>query len=410
MLSNEAPASTATGKSRLLDVNVPTWIRCVFIFLVSILPMAYVLGHYDSAHGFTSLILFGKEFQQRELPEIKTLNPALQSAWGYDAQFYAQIAIDPSLRHPGLATAVDNPAFRSNRYFLPLLAYLGGFGQPRAVVAIYAVINLLFWFLLLGALIHFCRPLTTRKLLCFAMILLSTGTLISIDRSLTDLPGATLAFCAAMVEGTAAALFLSTAILTKPTQSLLLLRYFTTTPASSQNFRSRIFLIALTLFLPVLLQFYIVSLFGFGSQTGGNIGFPILGALGRIVIALSDLWAVPFELKLDFITHWEESFYEFMAPLSLMLQSYFILRYRDKSNALWCLGAGFAFLFLCLTENTLVEHIATCRTSLPLTIAFNLRLGQISGLRFWGYLIFGNLGLCWGFHDMLVFCGGLIWP
>ena len=286
---------------------------------------------------------------------------------------------------------------------------MAGVGYPPAVISIYAVLNLIFWFLLLATLIFFRRAITGRQWLCVAAVVLTTGVLISIERSLTDLPGATLAAGAALLEGPLAALFLSAAILTKPTQALLLLRYITTFPASLQILKSRAFLIALTLALPFLLQLYIVHQFGFRSQTGGNLGFPLVDLVDRLAAAWTTMGDIPFQLRLFIMSHWEDKFYEFMAPASLLVQACFLLRYWDRPNALWCLGAGFALLFLCLTNRTFVEQIATCRTTLPLTIAFNLRLAQTSGRKFWGYFILGNLGLCWGFHDMIIFCRSHYW-
>ena len=57
-----------------------------------------------------------------------------------------------------------------------------------------------------------------------------------------------------------------------------------------------------------------------------------------------------------------------------------------------------------LGEPVTAEQIASTRSVLPLTLAFNLRLAEERGARFWGFFIAGNFGMFWCFHDMFAWC------
>jgi hypothetical protein len=79
-------------------------------------------------HGCLALIRFGENFEARALPEVRALDPPALSPWGYDGQFYAQIALDPTLQNPDLERALDSPHYRARRIGLPALAALFGLG------------------------------------------------------------------------------------------------------------------------------------------------------------------------------------------------------------------------------------------------------------------------------------------
>lgn len=63
----------------------------------------------------------------------------LNGTWGYDGQFYYQIAVNPF----GAADFLDNAPFRYQRIIYPLVARLLALGQPNIVPYTLLVINLL---------------------------------------------------------------------------------------------------------------------------------------------------------------------------------------------------------------------------------------------------------------------------
>ena len=94
----------------LLDRKLSPRVRALVLGLACLVPTAFVLKQYDPQTKFTQLILFGWHFQSRALPQVRALRPANATPFGYDGQFYAQIAIDPSLKDPNLGAALDAPA------------------------------------------------------------------------------------------------------------------------------------------------------------------------------------------------------------------------------------------------------------------------------------------------------------
>ena len=57
--------------------------------------------------------------------------------------------MDPGLRNPGLRGALDLPAYRATRILLPFLAHVTGLGRPNLIIQVFALLNPLFWRLLL---------------------------------------------------------------------------------------------------------------------------------------------------------------------------------------------------------------------------------------------------------------------
>ena len=63
---------------------------------------------YRPATGFTTLILFGGQFEGNALPAVRAVPHHIEAGAGYDGQFYAQLALDPLLRSEAITTAIDN--------------------------------------------------------------------------------------------------------------------------------------------------------------------------------------------------------------------------------------------------------------------------------------------------------------
>ncbi len=205
-----------------MKINLKSLRTAGFLIVLLVVPALILIKHYKPQSGFLGLIYFGKKFNATRLEEVNNLNPPITNSAGYDGQFYAQIALNPSLTRDDLERALDGPLYRSRRIGLPLLAYCLGLGKPAWILQVYSLLNVVFWLLLLavlGRLIGFQRP---RDLLLVIALLWSTGTLTSIERALTDLPAAVLGILAVCYSRTwvGSAFLLGSAALFRETSAL----------------------------------------------------------------------------------------------------------------------------------------------------------------------------------------------
>jgi hypothetical protein len=402
MLHLDRPAGRdASGP---LDRTMPVWLCALILIAISIIPTWYVARHYSREHGLTELILFGSDFKDSELPEVKALHPAILSTGGYDGQFYAQLAMDPTMRRPDLKIAVVQINYRCARYLPILLSYIFGFGRPAAILTAYVLINLVAWFGLVALLTAYLRGRTPRQYACLIAAAMTTGALICIERSLGDLPGTTFVLGSTLIDGIGAAVLISLAVLCKPTFLMAAARYAWPMPADRRTFLHRAGLLLVVMAAPLALRFYLRYTLGPLVEGAHNLGWPFASWVQTESENWRKLMIQPFQFWPLDISHWEWRFFEFIAPISLLIQATHLAIWRNPRSPLWWLGATFAVLFICLGQLVTVEEIASARTVLPLTVVFNLRLAEQRGGVFWGFFIAGNFGLLWCWHDMVAFC------
>ena len=109
---------------------------------------------YLEGKGFTYLIEFGEREHARYLPQLRAVNHfELKDSAGYDAQWYAQIAMQPRLSDPALKGAVDQGAvdslpYRARRILLSWTAYALAGGNAIWAMHIFSVQNIFCWFAL----------------------------------------------------------------------------------------------------------------------------------------------------------------------------------------------------------------------------------------------------------------------
>ena len=375
----------------MLKRSIPNRFRVLIYLGLLILPIVHVLIKYNSETHFTCLIYFGSFSNESVLKEVRDIPRALRSKYGYDGQYYAQIAIDPSLKNPQLKQAIDSPSYRSRRIFVPTLCYLLGLGKPWLILQVYALINLFFYALLLYGLIHFLKPHNLKHLLGIAAIMWSTGCLISIERALLDLPAATLIFFASYFENFLAFPVFAMALLTKETS---LLSIFALPWLTNHHLKhvgkmlSGLGVVMIPLFLWV---YYVHNTFN-GTYTGtNNFGIPLVAFSEHIWNTVKAFYAQPNKYLL----------FELLAPSSLLLQALYLLKKIRLNSRFWRMGIGFAVLFFFLGKATFAEQIAYCRIVLPLTISFNLILLEHEKRHFSIWFLLGNVGLFWQAYDML---------
>jgi hypothetical protein len=89
--------------------------QVVFLLLLVTLPICILIKEFSAEHGFLDRPLFGKLFIGQAMPVVREINPPARTEFGYDGQFYAQLALSPLLADPDLIRAINR-----NQQRLPL--------------------------------------------------------------------------------------------------------------------------------------------------------------------------------------------------------------------------------------------------------------------------------------------------
>jgi len=380
---------------RILDWYVPRAWRIAVLCIVAAIPLRLVLAHYSPRTGWSSLVLFGTRFYPVAIPEMKTCQPSLMEGAGYDGQFYCQVAIDPTLRNPHLKDSLDSPAYRSTRILVPALAYVIGLGNPCRIIQVYAVLNLVFWFLLLLGMVRYLRPQTVRDHMCVVAAVLTSGIMFSMARSLTDLPAATLAFYSAALSGSAAVAVMALALLAKETYVLSLPRLLGPANGDRHAIRTTVARLGLAVAPLAVWYFYAHFHFGFLRSDGPNVSWPGLGVADYLWRAWRH-WYPKRILSPRFIQ-------ELLAPISLLVQVGYMLWRRAPKSPYWRMGIGFAVGFLLLSPDVFIDQYSFCRDAIPLTLAFNIELMRNKRSTFLLWFIAGNIGLLSGVRETMLF-------
>ena len=395
------PSSQARGRP-LHPIDAPKGRRtkwqligpAIVLVVLAALPAGFVLNAYSSQDGFLRLIYFGQNFKESSLPEVQAIDPPRKSEWGYDGQFYAQVALVPLLNRDDLSSALDNPTYRARRIGLPLLAFSLGLGKPALVLQLYAVLNCSFWLFLLAALYRLSGFRRSRNVLLAAALLWSTGTLVSIARALPDFPAAALGVIAVVskLHWTTAALLFAVAGLFKETSMLsFIARAWPDRDGEQGRIRRWLMTCALMVGPLALWILYVHSKMsgGMGWETD-NFSWPFSGISRKLYVA------GPNVLHGTLSGGRSDGLFELLCPISLLVQSaYLFLKPRTDSKT-WRFGIGFAVLLCCLGDSIWVEQYAYARVLLPLTFSFNLLLHEHErGACFATWYLPGNVGMAW---------------
>lgn len=148
-----------------------------------------VASYYDRTTGLTIFLGLPANSHSYELPQVQAVPHAHdQVDGGYDAQFYAQMAVDPLLRDPNIDRAMDKPAYRAHRILMSWTAWAFGAGDVSATLRVYAIQNVVVWVLLAWLLLKWLPPRDPRTFVLWTGILLTHGLLTSVRNALTDGP------------------------------------------------------------------------------------------------------------------------------------------------------------------------------------------------------------------------------
>jgi hypothetical protein len=200
------------------------WLAALFVAVLFLL----VIGAQLAVHGrdVSTFIAIGDRYivEPEDVPRNVSVLP---DSWGYDGQFFYQLALDPfSPQDVNAGLAMDNGPYRHQRILYPLLAWVLSLGNDRLVPAALVLVNYLAlcsvaW--LGGRYVQ----LHERHALWGALFALYPGFLFTLTRDLAEI--VTVAFLLAAVivlqrsharARVGAALLLTLAVLTRETALL----------------------------------------------------------------------------------------------------------------------------------------------------------------------------------------------
>jgi hypothetical protein len=352
---------------------------------------------YLPGKGFTYLINFGSKNEQSSLTKLRRVDHYVDRySDGYDAQYYAQIALDPSLRNTQLLRAVDDLPYRARRILLSATAYVMGLGQPAWILQAFSLQNGICWLLLAWISMRWFPPTNWINFIRWSGILLSLGMCASVRNALLD--GPSLLFISVgvlLIELNRP--WLATAVLGlsglgKETNLLGAASLLPTRDAGWKEWGWATVRGALTSVPLMLWVFYLYLHFGPVSPVGlRNFALPFTGYGHK----------------------WHETLASFpalsgrnlhpLANLSMLIAItvqflYLVLRPQWR-QAWWRVGVSFALLTIFLGDAVWEgEPGAASRVLLPMQFAFNV---LVPSRRWWlPILLLGNLTLLTG-HIML---------
>jgi hypothetical protein len=345
---------------------------------------------YQPDTGFTSLIIFGDQFESSASAHLQRTPHAVDRGSGYDGQFYAQIALDPLLRSRSTVNALDNAPYRARRILLPWVSYLAGFGQPWLVLQAYALVNVAGWLGLALLLLRWLPAGQTRFVFAWTACMLSDGLLSSMRQSLTDGPSMLLlALGVAMAEQqrrNATAGLLGLAGLARETNLLgaVILIPDQLTIAKLARFAVGLVIVL----LPLLLWVGYLSSMGLPPGDGGlrNFAPPLSGFADKWVATIAILRADGWDSFARF---------SLVGLVSLTTQCVVLLWLRDWHNPWWRMGVAYAGLMAVLGPAVWEGNPgAVTRVIVPMTVAFNVLLPRLRW--FWPLWILGNASVLHG--------------
>ena len=358
-------------------IRIAGWLT-VAVFL------ALIARFWHPVFGFTAFLQLDATNDDVKLAAFRELPVYVyRDTGGYDGLYYAQIALDPTLRDPALPAAMDNFSYRARRILPPALAWMLGGGRPPWVIAAYSLVNVAAWLVLAALLWRTIDVRDGRGWIAWSGVLFSAGALCSVRLALTDLAAATLvtaSLLAAEAERKRTALgCLAGAALARET-SLLAVAGLTKSPWFSFKNAARIVLAALPL---ALWLGYVRWRAGPADPGWGNLTWPIAGFIekwrdvARAIAQLDDPWLA-----------WTSA----LAMLGLTVQAGYLAFCPQPAERWWRVGFVYVVLMLCLGTAVWEGHPgAALRVLLPLTLAFNVVAHRRRAALVW--LIVGNLGV-----------------
>ena len=358
-----------------------------FVFTYLALAAWFVLRiaqFHDARTGFTPLEVFGDYFASQRIAPLSDLPLyTYRHSNGYDGQFYAQIAVAGDPFDPELRTALDAPAYRMRRILLPELAHLAGLGRPAAVLAAYALSNIVCWFILAWITARWWfRPTSSENLVRWVGTMFGAGMLVSTTRSLTDGPSLLVLAagmrCLELNRRWLAAAVFGAGGLVRET-SVLAAAAFAPPKHPARTTVVRDLLQGALCILPAVLWVGILAAH-YRTTSGNQTGVGVLTFFKECRAIYSTLRARGLVAAKD----------DIYVVLALLVQLGFVLGRPRPTIAWWRVGAAFAvvpFFFGSAFWDDALDGVP--RTILPLTLAFNVLAPTTRGG--FALLLAGNL-------------------
>lgn len=338
--------------------------------------------------GFTYLLSFGSELEDSRLSMVRKLDYFVEKASdGYDAQYYAQIAMDPSLQNRELRNAVDSLSYRARRILLPATAHVFGLGDPARIIEVFALQNAVAWLLLALLLLHWFPPRNWENFVRWAGVLGAFGLCVSVRNALTDGPSLLLiAFGVFLLEKGrpwAASAVLGISGLAKETNLLGAAAFL---PVWSAGKRTWMIAVGrgLLVALPLALWLGYISLrVGPVTDTGvRNFSLPFA--------AYADRWVEIGDSMSDLSFASLGPLWSLLMIVALTVQFLFLVARPRWDQPWWRIGISFAVLMVFLGEAVWEGYPgAASRVLLPMQLAFNVLVP--SGRRWMLVLLLGNI-------------------
>lgn len=346
-----------------------------------------IISAYDTVTGFTGFIRFGEVHFQNAIPEIKEATVYVyENSDGYDGQFYAQLAVEPSVTSDSIRSAMDDPGYRARRILLSAASYLFGFGNDKLIIFTYSIINVVFWLLLSILLLKWLPDRSLKSFFKWFGCLFSLGCVSSVVLALIDLPAAFLSllalYCFDKNRIGASRIAFASAVLTKETYLLSVFSTFKF--GECRKFLLTCFLAV----IPLLLWMIYLRAVGLTGSPGssGNFAFPFAGLI--------------YEIRTTFVYLTEGKTHNILALITLIYQVVYLLWKYDFNSALWKYGLPFICLMIVLGPVVWEgDPGAAYRVLIPATFAFNLLLK--TDKFFYAHWILGNLSLVIGVKYLL---------
>jgi len=361
--------------------RAPEWVRyTVCVACIGFILLA-LLGAYHAPYGFTDMLRYGSAFEPNVPLEVKQVRRRIFSGPGYDGQFYADLAIDPTLRQKNKRAFMDLPQYRSRRIFLPLCAYLAGRGNPSLTLNAYGVCNFFFWIGLVVLVFMRMRPSRIQEYACALAIVFSAGVTGSVLYALTDMPALVLLFTALLCP-VIWPLALSAAVLTRETTIMFAPVFFIMEKLKNGSVMPGALKVCAALLPPMLWYAYCMKRIPEPVVMQHIFGFPFLAMLHRLASIMHHFPQTLYREQLMF----------FPVAASLTTQMCFFFARRNFTDPLWLAGATGAVFIALMGYGPWMDYGWVLRYSLPMTFAFNFLLAKQCPRVFIAWFIPGNLG------------------
>ncbi len=374
------------GIKPLLWRQAGDWYRLAYLAAVGCFIWSAALC-YVPRKGFTGLIHFGGNPSLHRIRELGSVDYSVdKDTYGYDGQYYAQLAVKPLLRSRDLRVAEDNLPYRARRILFSWTAYGLGLGRPWLVLQAFALQNILCWVLLAWLATRWFPPTSLDNLVRWLGVMFSWGMTISVHSALMDGPSLLLIAIGVMLAEKgrrwASACVLGVAGLGRETNVLAAVSHL-----PGRDWSRREVLAAagrgIVIIAPLALWgAYLWWVFREPSNAGSrNFDLPFRAYYAKWAAVVHDLRVNGW----TFVPRWT-----LLMMVSLTVQFLAIVACPRWTDRWWRIGAAYAVLMAFLGDAVWEGYPgAAARVIVPMTMAFNVVVPR--GRWWWAVLVLGNL-------------------